>query len=119
VGGSIAKTGGHNILEPAAVGACIVTGPHTHNFRLVVSTFVTADAIVQLQPSNDAEPDITKQLSALLTELLGDPRRREQLGARAKELVAQNLGATNRTIELLAPILSHTTDHESHLAATR
>jgi hypothetical protein len=39
VGGSIATVGGHNILEPAAVGACIVTGPNTENFRDIVSTF--------------------------------------------------------------------------------
>jgi 3-deoxy-D-manno-octulosonic-acid transferase len=104
VGGSIARTGGHNILEPAAVGASIVTGPHTHNFRLIVNTFVAADAVVQL--TNDAEGPITAQLTELLAELLSDPGRRLQMGERAMHLIAQNLGATDRTIELLDPILS-------------
>src|ERR1700694_686115 len=40
VGGSIAKTGGHNILEPAAVGATVITGPHTYNFHSIVETFM-------------------------------------------------------------------------------
>ena len=32
VGGSLQPIGGHNLLEPAAVGTAIVTGPHLHNF---------------------------------------------------------------------------------------
>ena len=32
VGGSLQAIGGHNLLEPAAVGTAIVTGPHLHNF---------------------------------------------------------------------------------------
>lgn len=105
VGGSISKTGGHNILEPAAVGACIVTGPHTHNFRLIVNTFVEAGAVVQL--SSNAEPATTDQLRAELSELLSNPLRRQELGQRAKRLVIQNLGATQRTLDLLAPILDN------------
>src|SRR3546814_6208180 len=32
VGGSLQDIGGHNMLEPAAVGTAVVTGPHLHNF---------------------------------------------------------------------------------------
>ena len=32
VGGSLQPVGGHNLLEPAAAGTPIVTGPHLHNF---------------------------------------------------------------------------------------
>ncbi len=55
VGGSIASTGGHNILEPAAVGACVVTGAHTHNFQAIVETFVKAEAVVQLPHMPESE----------------------------------------------------------------
>jgi len=48
VGGSIVKKGGHNIVEPAAAGAAIVTGSHTHNFEAIVNEFVRAGALVQL-----------------------------------------------------------------------
>ncbi|RTZ60501.1 MAG: 3-deoxy-D-manno-octulosonic acid transferase, partial [Gammaproteobacteria bacterium] len=39
VGGSLVKTGGHNMLEPCAVGVPVVFGPHTFNFR-EISQFV-------------------------------------------------------------------------------
>ncbi|MDC2888836.1 hypothetical protein [Psychrosphaera algicola] len=35
IGGSLVKTGGHNPIEPAAVGLPIITGPYTFNFKTV------------------------------------------------------------------------------------
>ena len=99
VGGSIAKSGGHNILEPAAVGAAILTGPYTHNFDAIVKAFVKERAIIQLSTLSDN--DLQIELKAVLTELLADSSRRQELGQRAQTLVEQNLGATERTIALL------------------
>ena len=45
VGGSLVSTGGHNILEPAQYGAAILVGPHTFNFREIVSIFEQGSAI--------------------------------------------------------------------------
>jgi 3-deoxy-D-manno-octulosonic-acid transferase len=104
VGGSIAKVGGHNVLEPAAVGACIVTGPHTENFRDIMATFVQADALVQLAPLSDQEA-VTK-VTEVLEELLRDPERRQALGERARNLVFENRGATERTLEILSTVLT-------------
>lgn len=103
VGGSIAKTGGHNILEPAAAGTCVVTGPHTFNFRLIVDTFVEAEAVVQLP--NVPSPDLVDQLAQIFSELLTDDARRRELGRRGKILVDENRGATERSLELLKPML--------------
>ena len=103
VGGSISKTGGHNILEPAAVGACVVTGPHTFNFRLIVEKFVEANAVVQLP--RVTEPEGPAQLAQVFSELLADAPRRDELGKRAQSLVNRNRGATERTLELLEPML--------------
>lgn len=104
VGGSIAKTGGHNILEPAAVGACIVTGAHTHNFEVIVDTFAKAGAIIQLAPMSEEEARI--ELGDVLRELLASPQRRQELGQRARSLVEQNRGATEHTLRLLTPMLA-------------
>lgn len=104
VGGSIAKTGGHNILEPAAVGASVITGAHTHNFQLIVETFVKAGAIVQLQSRSNAEA--RDELASTISSLIADPTRRHELGIRAQSLVNQNRGATERTLRLLGPILA-------------
>jgi len=112
VGGSIAKTGGHNILEPAAVGACIVTGPNTFNFEAIVRTFTESDAFVQLLQSSNEE--FGAALAQVFLALLSDPRRRQELGRKAKELVHKNLGSTERTLELLTANLSGVTTAEGH-----
>jgi 3-deoxy-D-manno-octulosonic-acid transferase len=104
VGGSIAPHGGHNILEPAAVGACIVTGAHTENFQEIVSTFVEAESLVQLAPV--AEIKAAKEVATVFSKLLDEPLLAKTLGARAKALVEQNRGATERTVNLLTSILS-------------
>ncbi len=104
VGGSIARTGGHNILEPAAVGACVVTGGYTHNFHAIVETFSKAGALVQLSPMPEA--DAREELTTVLVDLLANPARRAEIGGRAQKLVNENRGATQRTVDWLEPLLS-------------
>ncbi|MGH9882224.1 MAG: 3-deoxy-D-manno-octulosonic acid transferase, partial [Pyrinomonadaceae bacterium] len=107
VGGSITKNGGHNLLEPAALGSCIVTGAHTFNFTAIVKTFAEADAIIQLPPLSEAEAEV--ELAKVFSELLAEATRRKGLGQRAKALVQENLGATDRTVKLIEPIFTRTT----------
>ena len=106
VGGSIANSGGHNILEPAAVGAAIVTGPYTHNFDGIVTVFAKSQAIIQLPVTSGGEAG--NALWDVFRELLTDQQRRRELGQRAKHLVAQNQGATERTLDLLDSLLMTT-----------
>lgn len=105
VGGSIANRGGHNILEPAALGASVITGPHTYNFQSIVETFVEAGAIVQLRTMSDSAAMV--ELANVISELLADPARRRELGKLAQSLVNDNHGATARTLEALNSILSN------------
>ncbi len=105
VGGSIAKHGGHNIIEPAATAAAIVTGAHTHNFDAIVKAFVANGALIQLPP---ASAEVLKvEIARVFEELLLNKQHRDQLGQRARRLVEQNLGATDRTLKLLDSILSN------------
>jgi 3-deoxy-D-manno-octulosonic-acid transferase len=103
VGGSISQTGGHNILEPAAVGSAIITGPHTFNFADITRDFVKAKAIVQLSSGDLRES--TKELSAAINDLLANEAHRSELQQKAKDLVQRNLGATERTIGYLNSLL--------------
>jgi 3-deoxy-D-manno-octulosonic-acid transferase len=103
VGGSIARTGGHNVLEPAAVGACIATGAHTQNFAVIMRAFLEADALVQLPSLTETEA--APVLAGVLAELLTDDERRRALATRARAVFEQNQGATERTIEVLAGLL--------------
>jgi 3-deoxy-D-manno-octulosonic-acid transferase len=105
VGGSIPPVGGHNILEPAAVGTCVVTGPHTENFDEIIKTFRAKKAIVQLRPMHNGEA--ATALAEVFADLLSAPTQRKELGARAKALVEENRGATIRTIKILTPILTN------------
>ena len=104
VGGSISKSGGHNILEPAAVGSPIVTGPYTHNFDAIVKAFVRERAIIQLSSLSDDE--LQTELKGVFAELLADSSLRQELSRRAQTLVEQNLGATQRTLALLDAMIS-------------
>lgn len=105
VGGSIVDRGGHNVLEPAAAGAPVVTGAHTHNFHAIVALMCEANAIVQLPPVETS--NAAAELTHVLRNLLENTNERKELGRRAKQLVSENQGAADRAIKLIAPLLSH------------
>ena len=58
---------------------------------------------MQLSPIPEAEA--REELTTVLTGLLVDHARRAEVGARAKKLVNQNRGATQRTVDWLEPLL--------------
>jgi 3-deoxy-D-manno-octulosonic-acid transferase len=93
VGGSLAKVGGHNILEPAIFGKPIVFGPHMDNFREIAEAFLTHGAATQVHSDRELE-------EALLT-LVSDPIRRARLGAAARALVEANRGAKDKTLAVI------------------
>jgi 3-deoxy-D-manno-octulosonic-acid transferase len=106
VGGSVARSGGHNILEPAAVGAPVVVGFHTYNFQSIMETFNEAGAIVQLQPMSDSATII--ELGNAISELLANPGRGREIGALAQRLVTENRGATERTLRAIDSLIAST-----------
>jgi 3-deoxy-D-manno-octulosonic-acid transferase len=108
VGGSVARVGGHNILEPALAARPVVTGAHTSNFKAIVETFLEHEALVQLPEAEGAEA--ARLLANALRELLGDDAKRLRAGERARAVLEQNRGATARTIEMLAPIMEQMSD---------
>lgn len=97
VGGSLGSRGGQNMIEPAAYGAAVCFGPNTRNFREVVAALVKRDAAVVVQDG--------AELEAFVRRCLSEPDYAAALGARARALVAEQLGATRRTVDLLAPLL--------------
>jgi 3-deoxy-D-manno-octulosonic-acid transferase len=97
VGGSLVPRGGHNIIEPAQHGVAIVIGPHTENFRDIVSLFKTHEAVCIIAPA---------ELDQVFTELLANNAARLQLGLRAAEVVRSQTGSTQRTLSALQSLLS-------------
>jgi 3-deoxy-D-manno-octulosonic-acid transferase len=112
VGGSIARVGGHNVLEPAEAGACIVTGPHTKNFDEIVKTFIARQALIQIDEQQNGA--MATKLSEVFARLFKDDELRNRLGARGKAVIEENRGATSRTIDLMKNMLGDSSQaHES------
>jgi 3-deoxy-D-manno-octulosonic-acid transferase len=94
VGKSLTAEGGQNPIEPAALGKAMIFGSHMQNFKAVARAFLAGQAALQVRDAAGLEQAIV--------ELLGDDRRRSEMGARALQVVRENLGATERTVELIA-----------------
>ena len=101
VGGSLIPHGGQNILEPAAAGKAIVTGPHTANFTAIVRQFREQDAIRETPDAPDAS-QIAERLFEEFSMLLEDDELRTRLGQNALRLMTSAYGATSKTIDLIA-----------------
>ena len=104
VGGSLIPHGGQSILEPAAAGCSIITGPHTHNFADAVNVFLANQAIIQLPESPQAT--IVDHLFDAFSDLLEDPDRRRELGRNALSVMTANRGATARTVDELIRLVA-------------
>jgi 3-deoxy-D-manno-octulosonic-acid transferase len=100
VGGSLIPHGGQSVLEPAAAGRAIVTGPHTHNFDAVVKEFLMHKTLIQLPEAGD-KLEYSGLLSDAFTDLLSDPERRRQLGDAAYQVMESNRGAAEKTVDAL------------------
>ena len=92
IGGSFLPFGGHNPLEPAALGKAIVFGPEMSNFREIAGIFIRDQAARQCPIG---------ELSQTLIQLLSDARSREVLGQRAAATMRSNQGATESTLALI------------------
>ncbi len=90
MGGSLAKRGGHNLLEPAACGRAIIVGPHMQNFAEIAADFREHYAMLEIHSADELAPAVDK--------LLMDPRLREDLGSGAAELAAKRRGAMRKAV---------------------
>lgn len=97
VGGSLQPVGGHNLLEPAAAGTAVVTGPYLHNFAEISRQLHDAGA---LQIGEDAAA-----VGDALQLLLGDPQARERMVDAGRTLVETGRGALAQTMMLLQAAL--------------
>jgi 3-deoxy-D-manno-octulosonic-acid transferase len=105
IGKSLAAQGGQNPIEPGALGKAMVFGPNMQNFAEVVRGLVEQNGAVQVRDA--------AELEKVLGELLADESRREQLGRNALKVVHENLGAIDRTVDM---ILKHLATSELYVA---
>lgn len=100
MGGSLIERGGHNPIEPAALGKATVIGPHYFNFAEIVDGLVAAQAM-QLVSANK------EQLAEQLSSLLNHPEQRQALGQAALQVVEQNRGAVQALVKICEELLVH------------
>ena len=99
VGGSLVPTGGHNVLEPAALGLPVLTGSHMFNFAEISKAMCEAGALQQVENG--------EQLAAAVVDLLLHPETRQTMGEQGKKLVAENRGSLERLLGLVKPYLEN------------
>jgi len=97
VAGSLVPTGGHNPLEPAALGVPVLTGPNVFNFAEIVDAMQTEDAIKVIQNS--------RELAKTVSQLLQQPEARSVLGEAGRQLVEKNRGATDCLLQEISSLL--------------
>jgi 3-deoxy-D-manno-octulosonic-acid transferase len=93
VGGSLVPIGGHNLLEPAAIGLPVLTGPYQFNSPQIAQAMAAARAVIIVQGA--------KELADTLLRLLSDARVRATQGAAARAVIDANRGALARLLELI------------------
>lgn len=91
VGGSLVKTGGHNILEPAAHGKPILVGPYMFNFKEIYSLLSSRNACRMVKNDSDL-------LDAMI-ELCDRKDLRVEMSQNCLDVIAENRGATQRNTE--------------------
>jgi len=94
MGGSFIPHGGQNPLEPAFWGKAILCGPHMFNFPFL-DEFAEAGAIRRTTREALAEDIIG---------LLNNPTKQASMGVAARAFLAENAGATARTLDILATL---------------
>ncbi len=97
VGGSLVPIGGHNLLEPAALGIPVLTGPHVFNAEDVAQRLIEEGAA-------EVVPDAAGLGKAVILLLADDAARRAR-GAAARLSVVRNRGALDRLLALLDPVI--------------
>jgi 3-deoxy-D-manno-octulosonic-acid transferase len=102
VGGSLffrgPNKGGHNLMEPAILGLPVLFGPYNFSFKETVDALLKADAGLLVHDK--------AELESALHRLIGDPGARTALGARARTVILNGQGATQRNYELICGLLS-------------
>ncbi len=96
MGGSLLgnKVGGHNLLEPAALGMPVLTGPSYFNFADITEQLVENDGAIICQD--------TEQISMAVSKLIEQPSFAAKMGVASKQVVVRNQGALRRTLEHLS-----------------
>lgn len=98
VGGSLVPVGGHNVLEPAALGLPVLFGPHMHNFLAARELLLGAEVAREVSDATSLAAALRDWLPDATNQAAGEAR-----SARARAAIAANRGALQKLLTLLEP----------------
>ena len=93
VGGSLVPVGGHNLLEPAALGKPVLSGPSLDNVRESAQALKEAGVLTLVQDANS--------LADAAAWLLANPNMCDRIGQVALDAVTANRGALENALKLI------------------
>ncbi|UFN69794.1 lipid IV(A) 3-deoxy-D-manno-octulosonic acid transferase [Vibrio alginolyticus] len=98
MGGSLVgnKVGGHNVLEPAALGVPVITGPSYYNFQDLVTKMLHKKVIKLIESPNE----MSLKVEAMFQDALAKSVVQENL----LSFVKDNVGALTKTIRCIESI---------------
>ena len=98
VGGSMGEQGGHNTLEPAALGKAIIVGPNTWNAKEIVRDLIACGAARQVLNAGD--------ITVTVEQLFTDGLLLDQMGQAGLQLIGRNRGALELTVGAIDRLLN-------------
>ncbi|MBI3808557.1 MAG: 3-deoxy-D-manno-octulosonic acid transferase [Nitrospirae bacterium] len=98
VGGTLVPIGGHNLLEPAQWAKAVLFGPYTDHCAEIADLLIQAGGGRRVLQAEE----LTQQIMALFS----DSEERERMGRSARQVVEQNQGALQRTMEAIDRLLT-------------
>ncbi|PKG54829.1 lipid IV(A) 3-deoxy-D-manno-octulosonic acid transferase [Halomonas sp. MES3-P3E] len=98
VGGSLVPLGGHNVLEPAALGRPVLSGSSIENFADVAEPLERAGALTLV--------DSPVALADAVVGCFANPKRAQQAGSAGRAVIETQKGALYRTLTGLASLLT-------------
>ncbi|MFT5789613.1 MAG: 3-deoxy-D-manno-octulosonic-acid transferase [Shewanella sp.] len=98
VGGTLIESGGHNPLEPAAVGLPVFVGPNHWDFNEITQLLQNEGALQIV--------DSSEQLAQMLVEMFSNKQAYATASDAAKQVVAQNRGALQKQFALVESLIN-------------
>jgi len=98
VGRSLVPMGGSDMIEAAALGKCTIFGPHAFNFQQSVDALLAGEGAIMVKAQDD--------LLTIMQKCLSEPDFAGKIAANGRETIRKNQGATSKTIEAIAELLS-------------
>jgi 3-deoxy-D-manno-octulosonic-acid transferase len=100
IGGSLVEVGGHNPIEPGALGLPIIMGPYVFNFEAICQQLISVGGL--LIAEND------QKLEGYVLSLMADSDKVKQIGDAALAEIDASKGAVLRVVDALSPLLDQT-----------